>query len=403
MVAMEHLADWCRPVIRLVLAGAVVGLGAAALPTPAFAATVVVCPTTCPYSDIQLALNHASVGDTIVVGPGTYRPGGTVDIAKNVIVAGRDTLTGTAADVTIDGSGNGNESVMRVEIGVTATVAGITITGGHPADGASGANGIAGAAAGGIENRGTRTARNIVVTGNTTGAGGNATGGPPALAGSGGVGAGILNGGTLNLVRSVVSGNTTGAGGSSFLGSTFAGFGGDGGGIYNAGTLTITLSTISGNAAGQGGTDGTSVGSAGVGGGISTTSGVTLSLVNTLIAGNLDPTSEDDLAGTYRDPATGKSGLTASDTYNLLGLTVNGQTYTLLFILSSAGLANNGGPTQTIALRSGGPAGNPAIGTANKTVCQGLVIKGIDQRGAVRPTTTCDLGAFEAPPAVLAP
>jgi hypothetical protein len=53
-------------------------------------------------------------------------------------------------------------------------------------------------------------------------------------------------------------------------------------------------------------------------------------------------------------------------------------------------LANNGGPTQTLALL----AGSPALDTGDDATCESA-----DQRGTVRPQgTNCDLGAFEAGP-----
>lgn len=79
-------------------------------------------------------------------------------------------------------------------------------------------------------------------------------------------------------MRSTVKGNTTGSGGA----------------IANWGSATAINSTLSGNVAGQGGTDGRFVGPPGLGGGISSTVGLPLSLVNSLVAGNLDPTGEDD-------------------------------------------------------------------------------------------------------------
>jgi len=53
-------------------------------------------------------------------------------------------------------------------------------------------------------------------------------------------------------------------------------------------------------------------------------------------------------------------------------------------------LANNGGPTQTIALESG----SPAINAGDPEVCANAPVKGVDQRGYVR-ATDCSIGAFE--------
>jgi len=51
-------------------------------------------------------------------------------------------------------------------------------------------------------------------------------------------------------------------------------------------------------------------------------------------------------------------------------------------------LANNGGPTQTLALLSG----SPAIGAGNATISNAAPINGLDQRGINR--TTSDIGAY---------
>ena len=56
--------------------------------------------------------------------------------------------------------------------------------------------------------------------------------------------------------------------------------------------------------------------------------------------------------------------------------------------------ANNGGPTQTIALLSG----SPAIDAGDPQVCAKPPVNGADQRGYVRPGTghaTCSIGAYE--------
>jgi hypothetical protein len=57
-------------------------------------------------------------------------------------------------------------------------------------------------------------------------------------------------------------------------------------------------------------------------------------------------------------------------------------------------LADNGGPTLTVALL----AGSPAINSGNNAVCASPPVNGVDQRGVARPIgTACDVGAFESP------
>jgi hypothetical protein len=59
-----------------------------------------------------------------------------------------------------------------------------------------------------------------------------------------------------------------------------------------------------------------------------------------------------------------------------------------------AGLADHGGPTQTIALLDD----SPAIDAGDDAICAASPVDGIDQRGIARPIGAhCDIGAFEAP------
>ncbi len=201
---------------------------------------------------------------------------------------------------------------------------------------------------------------------------------------------------------------------STFSGNTAASFGG---GIYaTAGALTITDSTVADNSAvgvGAGIDEATgtlkavnctiadnnepSTG-AGLGGGINIDQG-TATLDNTIIALNTDGTgtgaSPDNLfidgSGTVSSASAnnligaggGNSGLTNGSNGNQVGVVNPGL----------AALADNGGPTQTIALLSGSPAinaGSPALAQdANLTD---------DQRGAGFPRVvngTVDMGAVE--------
>ena len=72
---------------------------------------------------------------------------------------------------------------------------------------------------------------------------------------------------------------------------------------------------------------------------------------------------------------------------------------TLADILVPAGLADNGGATQTIALTL--LAGNPAIDAGTASVCAAAPVNALDQRGMPRPTA-CDIGSYEAQPPTIA-
>jgi CSLREA domain-containing protein len=215
-----------------------------------------------------------------------------------------------------------------------------------------------------------------------------------------GAGGGIENGGGLTLTHSTVSGNT----------------GELGGGIHNVGGLDMTDATIAGNTARQTGGGlqneyssatlngnvqmngvtiaGNSAGGTPAGGGVANKKPATLTLANSIIAGNR-------AAGGKAADCLGKL---LSAGYNLIqstdGCTVLG---TLTGNLTAKDpklgpLANNGGPTQTAALLAGSPAidaGNPAKPGTGTGACELT-----DQRGTPRPVngagqSVCDIGAFE--------
>ena len=278
---------------------------------------------------------------------------------------------------------------------------------------------------GGISNLGTATVTNSSIDGNDTV---DADGG------------GIANLGSLNVTGSTISGNSSanGAGGGisssgtvTVTGSTISGNSAFnyGGGIWNAfgSTLTVNGSTISGNAAvqGTGGgifndnfgaltvTNSTFSGnqSGGNGGGISNGGiSATLTLTNSTISGNVALQSAGGLYGLGIETvvnsiiagnAAGTLGQEIADVIDTVTTSVIGVPggLTLADILVPAGLANNGGPTQTIALAQ--VAANPAIDTGTGAACAAAPVNGLDQRGLPRPTA-CDMGAYEIQPAPVA-
>jgi hypothetical protein len=196
------------------------------------------------------------------------------------------------------------------------------------------------------------------------------------------------NNGTLIINNSTFSGNSTGTVGVIF-----------GGAIYNqSGTVTITNSTFTGNTAAYAGAifsnggavtinSSTIAGNSanGAPGGVLRNAGA-MTLQNTIVAGNTC------CGGSFASDMTGSF---TSLGYNLIGA-VNPGAYSpgpsgagstdITNVSANLGsLANNGGPTQTMALN----AGSPAIG-AVLTGCQAA-----DQRGILRPAANCDIGAFQ--------
>lgn len=187
-------------------------------------------------------------------------------------------------------------------------------------------------------------------------------------------GGGIFGYGGLNIVQSTISGNSTDSSGagiaansgtttitqSTITGNTARN---NGGGIFSYEQLIVRQSTISGNTAGRGG----GIYSYGYSGG----SGKSASLTNSLVVGNkktdgtfsdiegqtlLEPTSSHNLVGS----PTRAGGLTHGMNGNLVGADngAGGRTVLDSATVLEPTLANNGGPTQTLALVGGSPAVN---------------------------------------------
>ncbi len=153
----------------------------------------------------------------------------------------------------------------------------------------------------------------------------------------------------------------------------------NGGGLLNDGTATLTNCTISGNSANEGG-------------------GVFLvapdsrtTIVDTIVAGNSARTSPDFSGKVDQDrgynligDGDGASGFTAAgDQVGTAASPINPRL---------APLGDYGGPTQTMALRTG----SPAIG-------QGTTVAGLttDQRGFALDSPRPDIGAFQSNPLVV--
>jgi len=177
-----------------------------------------------------------------------------------------------------------------------------------------------------------------------------------------------------------------------------------GGAIRNAGTLSVTNSTFSGN-------------SAGASGGGALFSGGTARLTNCTLSDNGGATVICFPCGPVPGGCGGGGPVTVTNTiiaestgwsctwvWNLIDGGHNlqfpdtscGATIPSLDpLLDPAGLQDNGGPTQTIALLPG----SPAINAGDPDVCAKPPVNGIDQRGFARPGTghtQCSIGAYEA-------
>jgi len=295
--------------------------------------------------------------------------GSTVNISNS-------TFTGNSAS----GFGGG----LFVDTGSTVKIANSTFTG----NSASGFDG------GGLFNEGTVTISNSTFDQNTA---------------TNGEGGGLENSNTVSISNSTFASNTANVGGGleiaagtvSISNSTFASntASGQGGGIQiAAGTVNISNNTFANNTVG------------GQGGGIENATG-TVNISNSTFANNTAPNGN---GGDLDNPGTGalniKASIVANNTggncfgrvtsrdYNLDNTNTCGFSTTTNDLvntnpqLDTAGLANNGGPTQTIALQQDSPA------IDHVPTGSGLCLA-TDQRGVSRPDDTeasCDIGAYES-------
>ena len=259
---------------------------------------------------------------------------GTIDLTDGPLVLNQDlSIVGAGGGVTV--SGKGQSTVFEVDAGATVSMAGLTVSGGF-----SPSTDLYNA--GGIYNAGTLTLTDCTLSNN-----------------QGAVSALYNDSGTLTLLNSTVADNLAEGSGAIW---------------NNLGTVALTNSTVADNndAAGT---------SSDVG--ISAKHGLSLTLANTIVFGN-----GTDIVG----PVTANHSLIG----NTAGATISGANNLLSVNPDLGPLADNGGPTQTLALL----VGSPAIDTGNNA----LAVDGAgnalatDQRGpgyarVVGPNV--DIGAYE--------
>ena len=308
---------------------------------------------TLPY-----AVAYAQNGDTITFA-NHLTGGNTITLASTLTLDNSVAITDQAQNVTV----SGNNAVQAFSVGPAATVSitGLIIENGM----ASGSGG------GGINNAGTLTLTKDTVSNNGAGYAGNANGG------------GIYNSGALTIYDSTVNNNqcvsngggiynassgTLSIANSTVYGNSFYTYGG---GIYNSGLLNLSNSTITGNTGVL--YNGNIYGNAG--GGIYNSSQGTVKLRNTIVAGNgIDGGSNYTNSGgpDIYGSVTAYNSLIGNTT----NVTITNSSNTTNILGSSAGLAtslaNNGGPTQTVALLPGSPALN--TGGAVTTIAAGHAV-----------------------------
>ena len=238
-----------------------------------------------PTVTLREAINYenANGGGSITFDSTVFSTPQTINLTLGQLdlsdTTGTETITGPAAGVTV--SADTQSRVFQVDSGVTASISGLTITGGNTAGGGGGL----------YNDNGTTTLTNVTISGNTAAYGG-----------------GIDNSGTATLTNVTISDNNGGDGG---------------GGLFNTGTVTLTDCTISGNAANAAGGLSDYRGAATLvactvtgntvaedGGGIKSSDYGTITLSNTIVAGNTAGANSPDVEGAI-----------SSDGNNLIGQT----------------------------------------------------------------------------------
>ncbi len=243
----------------------------------------------------------------------------------------------------------------------------------------------------------------------------------------------------VSCTRNTASGNTVGgcmdieSGVGVITNSTISGNSASSGGgvaVSNDAALTITNSTISGNSAVSndgGGVDACTTGAVVIanttianntaaaefrGGGFQGLCGGVATFTNVTFGGNTIDGSPNDV-GVYDNGLTvtnslvpggctfefAPGGTVITGSHNLDGGTScgwgagSGNLQNSDPLLGS--LADNGGPTQTMALQ----AGSPALDAGDDATCAPSPVSGVDQRGIARPQGAhCDMGAYEVVP-----
>ena len=321
------------------------------------------------HCSLHEALNAATSGDTITFAESLS--GATITLAVQLTLDKDLTIDGSALAEKVTISGNNQVRVLEVTSGVTATLNSLMITGGNVTG-----NG------GGIYNQGVLTVVNTVLFNHTA-------------SDSGG---GIYNSGTLTITNSSLVGNVASYGGginndgvlylqNSTLDANTATT--QGGGILNLADLSVENSTLSGNSTVIHGSGILNVGSLGLYdstlsgniGAIALTNFGSLYYYNTIIANTIDAIDCVVMNGAYVYHNVNNLVETTS---SLIDESCNPSLNSDPML---GELADNGGPTLTMALL----AGSPAIDAGNLTYCTEF-----DQRGVARPQGLhCDIGAFE--------
>jgi hypothetical protein len=183
-------------------------------------------------------------------------------------------------------------------------------------------------------------------------------------------GGGIWNSDNLAVTNATLFGNSVSAAGSA-----------QGGGIFTGSFTTLINDTLASNTA-TGGTP--------LGGGIFNVLNQTVNLVNTIVFDPNGASADPDVSGPISATQNSLYGSNVAGQIAANG-DLGGNKFNTNPMLGP--LADNGGPTQTLALLPG----SPAIGAGTSTSLLGD-IPTTDQRGLPRPPGAPDIGAFQVQP-----
>ena len=394
--------QFTKKLISIILSAAVMVLLLGTTTNPTHAATITVTSlNNSGTGTLRAAIAAAGSGDTI-----NFSVSGTIKLSSQLTINNPLTIDGSGQTIII--SGESVDRVFCVPGSTPLTLNTLTITNGKPSSACNGDS----ASGGGLYSLGALSVVNSTFSSNS------------ALSGYGG---GILCTGQVTVINSTFSSNSAGFDGGGIntypqitvTNSTFASNStlGDGGGILTNGAVTVSNSTFSDNKA-----YGTGSGGAGIftNGAVTVTnstfannlatagtssagivSGGAVMVTNSTFANNSAPSGHAGaiyslgkvtITNTIITKSTASLGAfacgggPATSTNSLIDDSTCG---TSLGTVTGLGtLANNGGPTQTMALLAGSnaidavPAGQCTVAT--------------DQRGYGRPAgALCDIGAYE--------
>jgi hypothetical protein len=364
--------------VRVTMVAAALLLALVGAGSPRAARAVMVCPRGCAFSEIAPALAAASSGDTILVAPGAYEGGFTIDKSVSLVGAGasKTVISGGGPVVTV--------GVYLGESEPTVSVSGVTVSGGvtaaspdDPSVALAGGVWVPRSAAG---TGATVTIANSVITGNRVQARQSNSCGPGCTVAFTG-GGGIENGGTLTLDQTTVSSNTAASDTSLTATLAFA----VGGGIFDGtlGTLVLHDSTVVGNhvflAANSGYREGD-------GGGIS--SDGPLSIDGSLISGNV-VTIVSSAAGTPPQGGAGGEGggIHLYGPATITNSTISGNSFNVANSADFAGAAAGGiDDDGSLVLANSTVSGNSAAATGSSPLTSASIFAdagGMEVDGAV--------------------